>query len=63
MQILTLETGLFPDQDTLKAAIAELERQDHSVVRLVLDGLAADDEAGWDRVVQEIMKAGKVITI
>jgi len=61
MEILILDTGLFPDRETVSAAIAELGSDD-AVERLDVTGIGAD-EAQWDDVVRAVLAAGKVITL
>ena len=61
MEILILDTGLFPDRETVAAAIAELE-SGSGVERLDIAGIGAD-EAAWDGVARAVLAAGKVITI
>ncbi len=63
MNIVTLETGLFPDQDKVEGAVEALDQEEHTIARFNVAGMAADDDDVWDMVVQEIMKAAKVITI
>ena len=63
MNIITLETGLFPDQNRVRSAVDALAAQEHTIARVNIAALAADDDDGWDMVVREIMKAAKVITI
>lgn len=63
MKIVTLATGLFPDQDRVEGAIIALDTAEHTISRINAAGLAADDDDGWDMVVREIMKAAKVVTI
>ncbi len=63
MNIVTLETGLFPDQDRVEDAVEALDHTKHTITRFNLTEMTADDDGAWDTVVQEIMKAAKVITI
>ena len=63
MNIIVLETELFPDQDKVKGALETVDNKEHSISRINLAGLTADDHDAWDMVVKGIMKAAKVITI
>lgn len=63
MKIAILETGLFPDEQTVEAALGALAEEDHTLTRITAGETSTGDEAFWDRVVDEIMKAQKVITI
>lgn len=61
MNITILCTGLFPDAKTVNEAVSYLEAA-HYVYRCDLREL--DDEAeGWDRVVEELLGADRVITV
>lgn len=60
MKILALDSGLFPDRETLEAALAELAGA-HEVSRLDLAG-GDMDEAGWDRALAEILRADLIVT-
>lgn len=61
MQILALVVGLFPDADTVDAALQHL-REKNRVVTLELCGRDAGD-ALWDRVVDAIAEADLVVTV
>lgn len=60
MNIVILETGLFPDQDFLRDALAD-SSSSHSVHRS--DLREARSEAQWDRLLDEILSSDRVITI
>lgn len=59
MKILALTTGLFPDRDTVEAALTALAAS-HEVTRGEVS--AATNAAQWDRVVAEILRADVVVT-
>ncbi len=60
MHILALHTGLFPDAQTLAAALVSLEAQ-HRVERM--DVSQPEMENGeWDRVLAAILRADVVVT-
>ncbi len=63
MKILQLESGLFPDEGTLREAIGILKRGGNDISRIDICQLAADDDAVWDTVVQEAMTADKIVTV
>lgn len=60
-RLLVLEVGLFPDQETLGAALA-LIAADRDVLRHDLTRQSMTDQS-WDRVVDDILSARKVVTI
>ena len=60
MRILSLDSGLFPDRETVEAALAELAAG-NDLSRL--DLAAGDmDEADWDRALAEILRADLIVT-
>lgn len=59
MKVLALTTGLFPDRDTIEAALTALTGA-HEVSRHEVS--AKTSPAEWDRVVAEILRADMVIT-
>lgn len=61
MNIAILSTGLFPDAETEVEAVSYLEAA-HYVYRCDLRELEARDEE-WDRVLEEVLGADKVITV
>ncbi|GAB4437994.1 MAG: hypothetical protein OHK0026_03500 [Rhodocyclaceae bacterium] len=61
MRILELHTGLFPDERTVRAALACLEPQ-HPVARIDLSRPLAGDEA-WDAVLAAILASDRIVTI
>ena len=60
MKILALNTGLFPDRETLDAALAEMAAG-HHVRRLDLPPPDADDTA-WDAALSEVLAADMIVT-
>lgn len=60
MKILALHTGLFPDRQTLDAALAEMAAG-ADVRRLDLPPPEADDGA-WDAVLTEVLAADMIVT-
>lgn len=61
MKIVELNTGLFPDAQTVIAALRRMESA-HSVVAIDLRRRDMEDEA-WDRVVAAILSSDLTITI
>ncbi len=61
MNVLELDSGLFPDRDRVAAALRDLE-SGHRVERIDI-GAAACETADWDRIVAAILAADKVITV
>ena len=59
--LLVLQTGLFPDAETLEAAIKR-RMQETDVRRHDLTRPALGDSA-WDTIVADILSAGEIITI
>jgi len=60
MRILHLDSPLFPDRETVAAALANLQGEGHSLHRL--DIPRAEDDAAWDEVAAAILDADTVIT-
>ena len=60
MKIFVLNTGLFPEKGALEDALAQLG-SDHEVSRHDAGGELTDDD--WDRVVQAIVSADRIITL
>ena len=60
MKILVLNTGLFPERGMLEEVLAELG-SDHEVSRHDADTGLSDDD--WDRTVQALMSADRIITL
>ena len=60
MKIVVLNTGLFPERGVLENALAELG-PDHEVSRHDADVELTDDD--WDRVVQALVSADRIITL
>mgnify|MGYP006305101125 CR=1 FL=1 len=61
MRILALGTGLFPDRETVAAALDARAGDDTTTEDLT--GLAPDDDAAWDRVARAILDADRVVTL
>ena len=61
MKILELNTGLFPDAQTVSAALRQMEPA-HRVESIDLRRRDMEDEA-WDRVVDAILDSDPTITI
>ena len=59
--LLVLQTGLFPDAETLEAAIKR-RMQETDVRRYDLTQPDLDD-AAWNQIVADIVSAGEIITI
>ena len=60
MKIVVLNTGMFPEKGALEDALAQLG-SDHEVSRHDAEGEHADDD--WDRTVQALVSADRVITL
>ena len=60
MKIVALETGLFPDRDTVEAAIGKLEAE-HEIERIDASDRTMTD-ADWDRALAQILRADLVVT-
>ncbi len=60
MKILALNSGLFPDRETVEAALAELAAG-HQVSHLDL-ATGDMDDADWDRALAEILRADLIVT-
>ena len=61
MNILELNTGLFPDAQTVTAALRQMEPA-HRVVAIDVRRRDMTDEA-WDRVIDAILGSDLTITI
>ena len=62
MKILELDTGLFPDRDTVASAVGTLEGA-HSVERQKVAGLSPDDKEGWAAVATALVAADLIVTL
>jgi DNA-binding MurR/RpiR family transcriptional regulator len=61
MHVLVIRTGLFPDDPNLAEALEHLQGV-HRISRF--DATQADlDDADWERAVEQILDAERVITI
>lgn len=61
MNIAILETGLFPDMDTVQDALSHLMPV-HNVYRYELHGTQRTDEE-WDQLLDEVLAADRVFTV
>lgn len=61
MNIAILETGLFPDTETMEEAITHLEPM-HNVYRYKLNDQDKTD-AQWDQLLDEIIASDRVFTL
>jgi hypothetical protein len=60
MKIFALNTGLFPEKGVLEDVLAQLG-SDHEVSRCDVEAGLTDDD--WDRTVQAIVSADRIITL
>jgi len=60
MKILVLDSGLFPDRETIEAALTELATG-HQVSCLDLTA-SAMIKKDWDRALTEILQADLIVT-
>ncbi len=60
MRLLLLHTGLFPDRETVMAAVERKEGAE-TAERFDIADVEADD-AVWDEIVGAILRADRVIT-
>lgn len=60
MKIFVLNTGLFPEKGALEDALAQLG-SDHEVSRHDAEAGLTDDD--WDRAVQALVSADRIITL
>jgi hypothetical protein len=61
VNIAILETGLFPDQETMEEAVTHLLPV-HNVYRYDLRAVRRTD-AEWDQLLDEVLAADRVFTI
>lgn len=61
MNIAVLNTGLFPDRETMEDALSELEPF-HNVYRYDVARTGMTDE-DWDQVLDEMLSSDLVITL
>jgi hypothetical protein len=61
-RIVEVKTGLFPDAETVAAAIAAGAAK-VEITRLDVSGLAPDDEAGWQKAAEAILGADLIVTL
>jgi hypothetical protein len=60
-RILQLKTGLFPDAETVAAALASMAGA--HVDHLDISGLAAEDEEAWKEAAEAILGADMTVTL
>jgi len=60
-RIIELKTGLFPDAETVAAALASMAGVE--VVHLDVSGLAAEDDEAWTRAADAILGADLTVTL
>ena len=60
MKIFILNTGLFPEKGALEDALAQLG-SDHEVSRRDVEAGLTDDD--WDRTVQALVSADRIIVL
>lgn len=60
MKIFVLNTGLFPEKGVLEDALAQLG-EEHEVSRHDADAAQSDED--WDRAVQTLVSADRIITL
>tara|TARA_Y100000746_G_C15110598_1_gene288295 strand:- start:309 stop:500 length:192 start_codon:yes stop_codon:yes gene_type:complete len=63
MNVLQIESGLFPDEVTLRKAVKKLDGEDCGLSHIDIRELNIEDDKAWDTVVEKIMLANLVITI
>lgn len=61
MEFVVLETGIFPDRSTLAEALAALPAC-HTVRRPIMPS-SQDDEEGWDRLLQALLAADRIVVV
>ena len=61
-RIIQLKTGLFPDAETVAAALAATAAK-AEVVRLDVSELAAEDQEAWKRAAEVILGADLTVTL
>lgn len=61
-RIIEMKTGLFPDAETVAAAIAACAAK-VEVVRLDVSGLAPDDREAWEKAAEAILDADLTVTL
>ena len=60
MKIFVLNTGLFPEKGVIEDALAQLGPE-HEVSRHDAEGGLSDED--WDRAVQALVSAERIITL
>ncbi|MEE2698678.1 MAG: hypothetical protein VX923_03170 [Pseudomonadota bacterium] len=63
MRILQIESGLFPDEETIHKAIERLNEGEHDLSQIDISALKVEDNTAWDLVVKEILMADLVVTV
>jgi hypothetical protein len=60
--IVELKTGLFPDAETVTAALAASAGR-AEVTRLDVSGLSPDDREAWERAAEALLRADLIVTL
>ncbi len=63
MNILQVESGLFPDEEYIRMAVKKLDEGDHDLSHVDVRTIDLEDDKAWDTVVKKILLAKMVITI
>ncbi len=61
-RIIELKTGLFPDAETVAAAIAAGTCK-ATVTRIDVSGLGPDDSEAWEKAAEAILAADLTVTL
>jgi len=61
-RIVELKTGLFPDAETVAAAIAANAAR-VEVIRIDVSELAPDDQEAWEKAAEAILAADLTVTL
>lgn len=61
-RIVELKTGLFPDAETVAAAIAANTAR-VEVIRIDVSELAPEDQEAWEKAAEAILAAGLTVTL
>ena len=63
MRILQIESGIFPDEETIRKAIERLNEGEYDLSQIDISALKVEDNTAWDLVVKEILMADLVVTV
>ena len=63
MRILQIESGIFPDKETIRKAIERLNEGEYDLSQIDISALKVEDNTAWDLVVKEILMADLVVTV